>query len=138
MSQNNNRGYNLPAFGHSSHISSKSRSRISEDNQEEIDIEVALSSNLSTHTNKSLTRQIKNNSHISSENEEIKPMHDPAGKPLRRFGTETIGDLIMHPIKGMQLYQKRNEAYEAEKQVWDEKHPDSVDSKNDDLTAFEE
>jgi hypothetical protein len=148
MSQNKRSGYNLPAFGHSSHISSKSKSRISEDNdEEEIDIEVALSSNISHRSNKSGThnRQIKNNSHISTksshkssiQDKDIKPLHDPAGKPLRRYATETIGDIIMHPIKEMQLFHKRNEAYEAEKNAWNEKHPESIASNRDDATANE-
>lgn len=143
MSQNN-RGYNIPAFGHTSHISSRSKSRISEDNEEEIDLEVALSSNISSATNKSRHRQIKNSSHITTKSSSksiteanVQPMHDPAGKPLRRHGTETIGDILMHPIKEMQLYQKRNEAYEAEKNAWNEKHPESIASKHDDTTNAE-
>lgn len=136
-----NKGYNIPAFGHTSHISSRSKSRASEEeNPDEFDLEVALSSNISTHTNKSRQRQIKNTSHIStrtapshkSYNEpEIKPLHDPMGKPLRRHGTETIGDILMHPIKEMQLFQKRHEAYEAEKNAWNEKHPESIASAKD-------
>lgn len=56
-----------------------------------------------------------------AQDDHITPFHDPAGKPLRRHGTETFGDIIMHPIKELQLHHKRAEAYQAEKEVWDEK-----------------
>lgn len=61
----------------------------------------------------------------------IKPYHDPTGKPLRRHGTETIGDLLLHPLKELQLHQKRVDAYEAEKNQWNEKHPESIASEHD-------
>jgi hypothetical protein len=63
--------------------------------------------------------------------EVIAPLHDPAGKPLRRHGTETIGDLLLHPLKELKMHQKRTEAYEAERNSWNEKHPESIASRKD-------
>ncbi|KAI8082476.1 bacterial low temperature requirement A protein-domain-containing protein [Gilbertella persicaria] len=64
--------------------------------------------------------------HYTNRTEAIEPLHDPAGKPLRRHGTDTIGDLLLHPLKELQLHHKRAEAYKVEKKAWDEKHPDSI------------
>lgn len=70
--------------------------------------------------------------HLHGEREErIAPYHDPMGRPLRRHGTETIGDLLLHPLKELQLHHKRADAYETEKKEWNEKHPESIVSIRD-------
>ncbi|KAI7898703.1 bacterial low temperature requirement A protein-domain-containing protein [Cokeromyces recurvatus] len=73
------------------------------------------------------------------DNNTVSPLHDPmTGKPLRRHGTELIGDVLLHPLKEYQLHQKRLEAYEAEKNVWNEKHPESIASNKDDINHINE
>ncbi|KAI9481656.1 MAG: bacterial low temperature requirement A protein-domain-containing protein [Benjaminiella poitrasii] len=100
---------------------------------------VSNRSNISSHSTDAARRRssvldnqghLSNISHISQSNDQhdsISPLHDPAtGKPLRRHGTELIGDLLLHPLKEYQLHQKRLEVYEVEKNAWNEKHPESI------------
>ncbi|CAO3606936.1 unnamed protein product [Mucor hiemalis] len=75
-------------------------------------------------------RSLRNEIH-GEHRDQVTPLHDPAGKPLRRHGTETIGELLLHPLKELQLHAKRSEAYEAERTEWNEKHPESIASKKD-------
>ena len=77
------------------------------------------------------SRSIRRHDANLEHSDKVTPLHDPAGKPLRRHGTETIGDLLLHPLKELQLHTKRFEAYEAEKQEWNEKHPESIASAKD-------
>ncbi|KAI8977110.1 bacterial low temperature requirement A protein-domain-containing protein [Mycotypha africana] len=63
----------------------------------------------------------------------VAPLHDPSGKPFRRHGSETIGELLLHPLKEFQLHQKRSEAYEAEKVSWNEKHPEAIATDMDEV-----
>jgi hypothetical protein len=69
--------------------------------------------------------------HPRQHDHAVTPLHDPAGKPLRRHGTETIGDVLLHPFKELKLHHQREEAYELERREWNEKHPESAASVND-------
>ncbi|KAG1150103.1 hypothetical protein G6F37_005372 [Rhizopus arrhizus] len=69
--------------------------------------------------------------HPRQHDHAVTPLHDPAGKPLRRHGTETIGDVLLHPFKELKLHHQREEAYELERREWNEKHPESAASIND-------
>ncbi|KAI9276379.1 bacterial low temperature requirement A protein-domain-containing protein [Sporodiniella umbellata] len=70
--------------------------------------------------------------HVPRRHEQlVTPLHDPAGKPLKRHGTETIGDVLLHPLKEMRLHHQREEAYESEKREWNEKHPEAAASAAD-------
>lgn len=73
------------------------------------------------HRRGSVASHVKRDVKVTTD-DHISPLHDPAGKPLRRHGTETIGDIIMHPIKELQMHHQRTEAYQAEKEVWDKTH----------------
>lgn len=109
-------------------------SRISENNHRNISNE----SNMSNRSNKATSIRSANKHYLHGEHaEHIAPLHDPTGRPLRRHGTETIGDLILHPLKELQLHQKRAGAYETEKNEWNEKHPESIAFRND-LVKLEE
>ncbi|GAA5798003.1 bacterial low temperature requirement A protein-domain-containing protein [Helicostylum pulchrum] len=85
-----------------------------------------------TMSNRSAMRRLhgENGPHIS-------PLHDLHGKPLVRHGTETIGDVILHPLKEFQRHTKRTEAYQAEKNEWNEKHPDVI-AEEGDINTYEE
>lgn len=85
-----------------------------------------------TMSNRSAMRRLhgENGPHIS-------PYHDPHGKPLLRHGTETIGDVLLHPLKEFQRHTKRAGAYQAEKNEWNEKHPDVI-AEEGDIDTYEE
>ncbi|KAG2210299.1 hypothetical protein INT47_003284 [Mucor saturninus] len=102
-------------------------SRISETSQRNMANESYMSNNNASSIRSASVRGQLHGEHGAH----IAPYHDPAGKPLRRHGTETIGDLLLHPLKELQLHQKRVDAYEAEKNQWNEKHPESIASKHD-------
>ncbi|KAI9023541.1 bacterial low temperature requirement A protein-domain-containing protein [Phycomyces nitens] len=55
------------------------------------------------------------------------PTHDPAGRPLRRHGTETFGDVLLHPIRELELHRKRIKEFDEEKKEFDASHPDMLD-----------
>ncbi|KAL0084884.1 bacterial low temperature requirement A protein-domain-containing protein [Phycomyces blakesleeanus] len=59
------------------------------------------------------------------------PTHDPAGRPLRRHGTETFGDVLLHPLKELELHRKRVEEFDAEKKEFQTTHPELLDPKAD-------
>ncbi|KAI8636623.1 bacterial low temperature requirement A protein-domain-containing protein [Parasitella parasitica] len=148
-----NRGYQAPAFGYRG-AGGRQRQSLRTDDEEAG--HTSNRSNLSVTSERHpatayrrpshSSRYISNESSISNgsgavgsnvirirtnEHETVAPLHDPAGKPLRRHGTETIGDVLLHPLKEFQLHQKRSEAYQTEKIAWNEKHPDSIASEKD-------
>lgn len=117
-----------------SNLSAVDSSRISESNHRNITNE----SNMSNVSNSTPSIRSNNRHQLHGNHKEhILPLHDPSGKPLRRHGTETFGDLFLHPLKEFQLHQKRMDAYEAEKNEWNEKHPESIASKHDPLNLEE-
>ncbi|CEP16527.1 hypothetical protein [Parasitella parasitica] len=150
-----NRGYQAPAFGyrgaggrqrHSLHTDDEEIGNISNRSNLSATSErytaAATSDRRPSHGSRYITTEsnISNGSGAvganvirirTNEHETVAPLHDPAGKPLRRHGTETIGDVLLHPLKEFQLHQKRSEAYQAEKTAWNEKHPDSIASEKD-------
>lgn len=153
MSQN--RAYQGPSFGANRGARRPSAVRSNADDNY-LDVEndngfLSNRSNISTAESRTSRRSqqhgLKNESNFSHHShvttgtqrqefhgdhpERVAPLHDPAGKPLRRHGTETIGELLLHPLKELQLHTKRTEAYEVEKTEWNEKHPESIASKKD-------
>ncbi|ORX56319.1 hypothetical protein DM01DRAFT_1334792 [Hesseltinella vesiculosa] len=67
-------------------------------------------------------------SHISTsqsqaDNEAVQPAHDKEGKPLRSHGPETFGDIVMHPIRQLELHRRRLSIFDHEQKDWDEHHP---------------
>lgn len=68
-------------------------------------------------------RSSRSTSHYSSRL--TSPLHDKTGRPLRRHGTETFGDLMLHPIKELELHRKRVQQYEEERARWEKEHPDA-------------
>lgn len=154
-----NRGYQGPAFGHRG-VGGRQRQSLQPDDELALEAGyISNRSNLSATTERSTdgARRPSHTSHINfnesnitsrsagagassirsgvrvhtNEHEAVSPLHDPAGKPLRRHGAETVGDVLLHPLKEFQLHQKRAEAYEAEKTAWNEKHPDTIASVQD-------
>lgn len=102
-----------------------------------VEVEEELATTRSIHSARSANeaRSLRRHSHFQHHPQHhkdvIAPLHDPAGKPLRRHGTETIGDVLLHPLKEMKLHHQRMEAYEKEKKEWNEKHPESIASDKD-------
>jgi hypothetical protein len=159
--KNNNRGYQGPAFNRNGRRRPSAildDEPIVEDelinNRSHISIVTEHSNNngrRSSHLNANSSIIVGNESNISrtrsnggassirsggyrtqgGQDEIVAPLHDPLGKPLLRHGTETIGDLLLNPLKEFQLHQKRNAAYEVERASWNEKHPASIASKKD-------
>jgi hypothetical protein len=152
-----NRGYQGPAFA-TSRAGRRPSYVIPNEDDNELDVEngdgflhnrsniSAAESRLSAHNNRGILsesnishrtnnttgdRSMQRNKLHGKHGDHIAPLHDPAGKPLRRHGTETIGDLLLHPLKELQLHHKRFEAYEHEKKGWNEKHPESIASVED-------
>ncbi|KAL7315648.1 hypothetical protein PS15m_004838 [Mucor circinelloides] len=154
-----NRGYQAPAFGYRG-TGGRQRQSLQPDDEVALEAGyISNRSNLSTTSERSnagerrpshTSHQMANESHFSNrsggagassirsgirihtnEHDVVAPLHDPAGKPLRRHGTETIGDVLLHPLKEFQLHQKRTEAYETEKTDWNEHHPESIASVKD-------
>lgn len=155
-----NRGYQAPAFGASRMGRRPSALSEEEDTVQQLDVESsgihnrsnisAAESRAESRFSTSRNRGTLNESHMShrsnntaanrslkqgrvhgAHGDHIAPYHDPAGKPLRRHGTETIGDILCNPIRELQLHQKRFQAYENEKKEWNEKHPESIASVED-------
>ncbi|ORZ19573.1 bacterial low temperature requirement A protein-domain-containing protein [Absidia repens] len=50
------------------------------------------------------------------------PQHDKDGKPIKSHGPETFGDIMLHPIKQLELHRRRQSVFEHEKQEWNDKH----------------
>ncbi|KAG1408969.1 hypothetical protein G6F60_001029 [Rhizopus arrhizus] len=120
-----------PAFRGTNTISISSSLTEERPSFEQVEIIVSQS----IHSND--TRSTKGSSHLDTKKHhtalrrnhtEINPLHDPKGRPLRRHGTETIGDVILHPFKELKLLRQRQEAYDQEKRDWNEKHKESTDS----------
>ncbi|KAI7866721.1 bacterial low temperature requirement A protein-domain-containing protein [Spinellus fusiger] len=64
--------------------------------------------------------------HHDLSDQPIKPKHDPAGRPLRRHGTETFGEVFLHPLKELDMHRQRIQAFESEDKEFCEKHPDKT------------
>lgn len=120
-----------PAFRGTNTISISSSLTEERPSFEQVEIIVSQS----IHSND--TRSTKGSSHLDTKKHhtalrrnhtEINPLHDPKGRPLRRHGTETIGDVILHPFKEFKLHRQRQEDYDQEKRDWNEKHKESTDS----------
>ncbi|KAG1473978.1 hypothetical protein G6F56_000637 [Rhizopus delemar] len=92
-------------------------------------IEVERTTSRSAHSMDGRSLIGHHHSHPARHHDQIvTPLHDPTGKPLKRHGTETIGDVLLHPFKELRLHHQREEAYESEKREWNEKHPDAAAS----------
>ncbi|KAI8065692.1 bacterial low temperature requirement A protein-domain-containing protein [Gongronella butleri] len=54
--------------------------------------------------------------------ENLAPAHDKEGRPMFAHGPETFGDIMMNPIRQLELHRRRVSIFEHEKSQWDEKH----------------
>lgn len=62
------------------------------------------------------------NSPLSSQLEnpfDTPTQYDAAGKPLVEHGTETYGDIMLHPAQQFHLHKMRMEKYKREAEVWE-------------------
>ncbi|KAI8371139.1 bacterial low temperature requirement A protein-domain-containing protein [Blakeslea trispora] len=154
----NSRQYDGPSFGFSTRRNSRKRQSVTS-NSDFLDAEHTNQSRISANSSRrpssqsQRSRAISHRTHESNEDPEkahrsvhhraifshgddVSPFHDPLGKPIRRHNTDTIGDFIMHPLKEFQLHHKRGEAYQTEKKIWNEKHPDLEAKDTDDLNSL--
>ncbi|KAI8378830.1 bacterial low temperature requirement A protein-domain-containing protein [Choanephora cucurbitarum] len=155
---NPTRRYDGPSFGFSTRRNSRQRHSVAS-NEDFLDTDRANQSRISSNSSRRLSYQSQRSraiSHHSRQSEKdleqadqlgqphvvysngdaISPLHDHSGKPIRRHGDDTIGDMLMHPLKELQLHHKRNEAYQAEKKVWNEKHPDYEARETDNIDSL--
>ncbi|OBZ91484.1 hypothetical protein A0J61_00458 [Choanephora cucurbitarum] len=155
---NPTRRYDGPSFGFSTRRNSRQRHSVAS-NEDFLDTDRANQSRISSNNSRrpsyqsQRSRAISHHSHQSEKDLEqadqsgqphvvysngdvVSPLHDHSGKPIRRHGDDTIGDMLMHPLKELQLHHKRNEAYQAEKKVWNEKHPDYEARETDDINSL--
>ncbi|KAF7724578.1 hypothetical protein EC973_000886 [Apophysomyces ossiformis] len=51
------------------------------------------------------------------------PLHDALGRPIRRHGPETFGEVMLHPLKELELHRQRIQEYEQQKKEYEAKHP---------------
>jgi hypothetical protein len=138
MAQNVRRGYQGPAFGASS-AQQRRRASVLPDEESIQERSIMNHSHISNRNSilqgshisegDDVTRNLSRHAH--SVNTQVAPLHDPAGRPLRRHGTETFGDVLLHPFKELQLHNKRANAFETERKEWNEKHPESIISENE-------
>lgn len=68
------------------------------------------------------TRNSSASNPLSQSAENVSPLHDKNGKPIKRTAHETFGEAILHPIKELELHRKRQHEFEEERKVWEEKH----------------
>ncbi|KAG0165959.1 hypothetical protein DFQ28_003309 [Apophysomyces sp. BC1034] len=66
---------------------------------------------------------LSNVKHHLRESEATAPLHDAFGRPIRRHGPETFGEVMLHPLKELELHRQRNQEYTQQKQEYEAQHP---------------